>query len=132
MNTENTSTFKLPETWEEVCKITGDDPVLSLPHPDPQTPKQKSTNAFHVLTTAIEVINESKIPDHSDSSTYKYEPRWWHKPGVGLSLRVCDYCFTISAVGPRLSFNSPEKLYHTCDKFYNWYKDMFNEINPTK
>lgn len=45
-------------SYEDAAAIKGEDPIHSLPHMDPQTPKQHQINAFHKLLTIGEVLNE--------------------------------------------------------------------------
>lgn len=112
------------QSWEDVCDFKGIDPVKSLPYPDPQNPHEEYMNACHVLAIGIEVLNEDWRADYLDDNQVKYEPRFIHKSGAGLSLSDYDGWAANSVVGPRLVYRSSELLYHGVKIFMPWYKKI--------
>lgn len=82
--------------------------------------------AYKVLKLGISVLNEGKIPDHSDSDQYKYEPRFIYKSGLGLSYRGSDDWHTNTAVGPRLCYLNYDALLKGVEVMKEYYHTFYN------
>lgn len=119
-------TTKHPETYEEVCKIKGIDPVKSLPYPNPQNDEEEAINCFARTIRTIEVINKGKRPDWNDGSKLKLQP-WFDMrnnagSGVGFSYLGYYYDRSISVVGSRLVLHNSADVKHVTKHFLKDYE----------
>ncbi len=122
----------LPTSWEHFCELTGRDPIASLPNVSQLDEKTAGRLiADHKLAAMILFCNGGKLPDYTDSSTWKHEP-WWEvvkdkkKPsGRGLSYHGCDYWSTGTCVGPRFAFLEEEDLLHIVKHFLELYEALY-------
>lgn len=69
-------------------------------------------------------INGSWVADWTDTSQRKYYP-WWKVSGRGLSLLGVYYDVTNAYVGPRLCFESDEKVRHAVKYFTPVFEDHY-------
>lgn len=86
----------------------------------------KDEAAYKVLKFGIKVLNEEWVADYSNSDQYKYEPRFYHKAGFGLSYDDFVIWYTRTAVGPRLCYRSYEIMMHGIKIMQKYYNDFFN------
>lgn len=117
------STALLFPTWEAFCEATGRDPK---DFGCEVTPRGISG---YKLAAMILHCNGGKLPDYSDSSTWKYEP-WWKivkdkkKPsGLGLSYDDYGHWHTDTSVGPRFAFLETDHLEHMVEHFLEDYEN---------
>lgn len=78
------------------------------------------------LRIIISVINEGWEANHSDNNQTKYEPRFYHKSGAGLSYYGYVNWYTHTVVGPRLCLESYQKAEYMGTQFIDEYKGLFN------
>lgn len=112
------------KTYADACRELGITPLdLSdfdfLPVED-----RKHSFASHKLTVIIKALNESWVPDWTDSSQYKYYG--WFKSvgsGVGFSFGDSYYVNSDAVVGSRLYFKSSELAKYAGKQFINEYND---------
>lgn len=107
------------KVWEDACTITGDDPVKSLPFPDPQNRRQIAANAFYKMDVIRELLN-SDVPQ---DGAWLYYP-FFDRSGGGFSYYGCDYSCTYSSVGARLSYHSSELAIYAGKQFLDIYRDF--------
>lgn len=80
--------------------------------------------AIRIIEAVIEVLNEGVEVDHSNSQQDKYEPRFIHKPGLGLRYGDYDNWATITRCGPRLCYLKYDVMLHgvkILEPFYDTY-----------
>jgi len=68
--------------------------------------------AGRIIENVIAVLNEGEEVDHSNSDQTKFEPRFYHKSGVGLRFSGYDRWATATCCGPRLCYLSYDKMLH--------------------
>ncbi|MFA6057255.1 MAG: hypothetical protein WC756_03575 [Taibaiella sp.] len=112
--------FKQFNSWEDICKHKGVDPVQSLPFPEPTTSYEVGMNAFHKVTTIREVLNEG-----TEHDGYYYYP-WFDRSGGGFSFVGYRCAYTGSRVGARLSYNTSDIATHAGKTFIEEYKELHN------
>lgn len=86
----------------------------------------KDGDAYRVIKFVISVLNEEWIPDYSNNSQRKYEPRFLYKSGFGLACDGRDGWGAISAVGVRLCYRSYEVMIHGVEILKEYYRDFLN------
>ena len=86
----------------------------------------KDEAAYKVLKFGISVINEGVKVDHSNYDQTKYEPRFYHESGRGLSYDYCIYWTTSTDCGPRLCYLSYKGMTKGIEVMSDWYNDYLN------
>ncbi|HXR85046.1 MAG TPA: hypothetical protein VN722_12090 [Hanamia sp.] len=86
----------------------------------------KDEIAYKILKFGINVLNEGVKVDHSNSNQVKYEPRFYHKSGFGLSYGAYAYWATITNVGPRLCYLDYNVMMHGIKIMEKYYHDFYN------
>lgn len=86
----------------------------------------KDEAAYKVLKFGISVINEGVKVDHSNSNQTKYEPRFYHEAGRGLSVDYYINWATHTGCGPRLCFLSYKGMIKGIEVMSDWYNDYLN------
>ncbi len=83
--------------------------------------------AYKVIKMGIRVMNEGKVPDHSDSNQVKYEPRFYDNgSGLGLSYGGYDDWDTTTYVGPRLCYLNKDNMMHGLKIMKDYYHTFYN------
>ena len=83
--------------------------------------------AYKVIKMGVRVLNEGKVPDHSDSDQVKYEPRFYND-GSGLGLSFDGYVgwTTVTRVGPRLCYLNKGNMMHGLKIMKDYYHTFYN------
>jgi hypothetical protein len=115
-------------TWELVAKEYGKDPIKWLPYENPKDSDEISLNAFFKLTKIIRLFKLGVITDFSNPAQEKYFA-WLRykkdKSGLGFSNSNTFYDYTITCVGPRLSFNDLQ----ICEHIYAQFSSIVDEYH---
>ena len=117
----NLSIIERTPTVEAALAIAGKT-VEGLTRPD-DAPYE---TACRIMENVIAVLNEGVSVDHSNSSQDKYEPRFYHKSGLGLRCHGYDRWRTDTRCGPRLCYLSYDKMMHGLKILEDYYITYFN------
>lgn len=82
--------------------------------------------ACRVIETVIAVLNEGVKVDHSNPNQDKYEPRFMHTPGLGLSYDGYVSWGTYARCGPRLCYLKYDVMLHGIKILAKQYNDYLN------
>jgi len=98
------------QSYEDICKIDGVDPIQSLPYPSATNPEEIAVNSFAKAIRINRVLNEGWQPDWNNWEERKYYP-WFDmegEAGSGSGFSYYDYVYviTLSDVGARLVFKT--------------------------
>ena len=107
-------------SFEEACKITGDD-ANAIPQ------GSKSTIAFHKMSVIEKAQNklDKFIPDYSDSSQRKYYGWLWFNPSVGAFVfNFTAYTNTSTVLGSRFCYKTEK----TAEFITKQHISLLNEI----
>lgn len=132
---DKTFSFKIEDrinSFEDACRENGIEPEDVLPYTDPQTPDEKSINAYAKLVQIIRAFNEGKIPDWKNSSQYKYYPWFWmdgrkSPSGSGLSFDDFDFVVSYTCVASRLCLLEQRHVEIVAKKFEDIYIDYMTQ-----
>ena len=111
--------YKKIKNWEDACNVTGEDPVQSLPYPNPGSRRQLAVNAYHKMDVIRELLN-SDIPQNG---TALYYP-WFDLSGGGFSYDGCGSTGTVTNVGARLCFHSADLAIYAGKQFLDIYREF--------
>ncbi len=130
--THNVDYENIPEvlSFEEACKITGDDSLKVLPYPNPSNPEEEVSNAHRKLRIFAKAFKGTWIANYNDRSQKKWFPVFnWdaNKSAFVFSHSSYYYDLTFTNVGVRLVFPTEEMS----DDFAKNYIDIFNTILAT-
>lgn len=80
--------------------------------------------AYKGLKLVAKCLNEGWEPDYTNSSQYKYEPRFYdYKPGFGFSHTIYVDWISSTTVGARLCFKSAELALYAGTQFREIYNN---------
>ena len=117
------------KTFEQACKVTGDDPNKLPDVSGLSEAMGKAVIALIKLETIRKAINGKWIEDYSNSSQWKYFP-WlvWVPSRSAFVYTYTDYTRTTTYLGSRLCTDTDEKATYIGKQF----SDIYNEAyNPT-
>lgn len=86
----------------------------------------KHETACRIIEAVIEILNDGEKVDYSNSDQTKYEPRFYHTPGLGLSYDVYVYWATSTICGPRLCYLKYDVMLHGIKILDTYYNDYLN------
>lgn len=112
------------KSFEDACKITGDDPTMILPYPG-DNDFEEAMNAVAMLFVICRALNEGWKPDWTNSNQPKYWPWFDMFSGSGLSCLGCDHCYSLSGVGSRLCFKTSDLAEYAGKQFKSIYEKFF-------
>jgi len=125
--TENKTAFDFKSItgFEEACAKENIDPE-KLPEVSMIPEKYRTPLlAAYKLMVGFDAVNDVDVPDYSDLSTLKYEPRFWVlSSGAGFDTSLCTNSSTNAGLGSRFATLKREKLSHMQEQFEQEFKDL--------
>jgi hypothetical protein len=121
----------LVKTFADACKITGDNPVKSLPYAKPANEEQEAINGFAQLSIIRKALNGDWVADWADGNQVKYWPWMKYNPdknsSSGFRLSYGGYVsgVTHASVGSRLCFKDKETAIYAGTQFASIYEKVF-------
>jgi len=85
--------------------------------------------AVRIIETVIKVLWEGVEVDHSNAEQDKYEPRFYHKSGLGLSFNDFVSWVTGTYCGPRLCYPTYDIMMHGIKILQGHYHIYLNSKN---
>jgi hypothetical protein len=116
--------FNNLKSFDDCCRVCGtSEEEFEAKWSD--IPVDFQTIAFERFKIINQAMNQEWIPNHFDTSQYKWAP-WFavSSSGFGFSYSVCSYGITHADVGFRLCFESEEKSDHAGRNFTRYFQEF--------
>jgi hypothetical protein len=117
----------LVKSYEDACKLDGQDPFLVLPFPSPLNEDQKVSNAQMKMTIINRVLNGEWKANYKDKNQPKYFAVFKYDVSVSaFRFWYTNYVFTvaITSSGARRVYKTPALAEYEATQFI----DIINEI----
>ena len=103
-------------SWEDVCKEKGKDPLKWLPFPNTTDPDELAENSHWRITQSIKLFKKgnkcSYKPNNQQSKFFAWMEYGKAPSGLGFSGTYTGYGYSGTYVGPRLSSLSDADAIH--------------------